>query len=76
MAPTNGIMVYQEQIMEAARIMADFSLGKADSLRRAMGKKKVEEMQKNREEFIEGALKKGVPVEKSGEIFDIMEKFA
>lgn len=76
LAPTNGIMVYQEQIMEAARIMADFSLGKADSLRRAMGKKKVEEMQKNREEFIEGALKKGVPVEKSGEIFDIMEKFA
>ena len=74
--PTYGIMVYQEQIMEAARIMADFSLGKADSLRRAMGKKKAEEMQKNREEFIKGASSKGVPVEKSGEIFDIMEKFA
>ncbi len=74
--PTYGIMVYQEQIMEAARIMADFSLGKADSLRRAMGKKKAEEMQKNREEFVKGASNKGVPIEKSGEIFDIMEKFA
>lgn len=74
--PTYGIMVYQEQIMEAARIMADFSLGKADSLRRAMGKKKLEEMQKNRAEFIEGASSKGVPEEKAIEIFSIMEKFA
>lgn len=74
--PTYGIMVYQEQIMEAARIMADFSLGKADSLRRAMGKKKLEEMQKNRAEFIEGAASKGVPEEKAIEIFSIMEKFA
>lgn len=74
--PTYGIMVYQEQIMEAARIMADFSLGKADSLRRAMGKKKLEEMQKNRAEFIEGAASKGVAEEKAIEIFSIMEKFA
>ncbi len=74
--PTYGIMVYQEQIMECARIMADFSLGKADSLRRAMGKKKAHEMEKNRKEFIEGAAKKNIPEEKSGEIFDIMEKFA
>lgn len=74
--PTHGIMVYQEQIMEAARIMADFSLGKADSLRRAMGKKKASEMEKNKIEFIKGAVNKGVSEEKASEIFTVMEKFA
>lgn len=74
--PTHGIMVYQEQIMEAARIMADYSLGKADSLRRAMGKKKASEMEKNRIEFISGATSKGITEEKANEIFDVMEKFA
>ncbi len=74
--PTYGIMVYQEQIMQAAQIMADYSLGKADMLRRAMGKKKVKEMQKHRKIFTEGAVAKGVNEEKALEIFDIMAKFA
>ena len=74
--PTYGIMVYQEQIMQAAQIMADYSLGKADVLRRAMGKKKKSEMDKQRVIFVEGALAKGVDEEKSNEIFDLMAKFA
>jgi len=74
--PSNGIMVYQEQIMQTAQIMAGYSLGEADLLRRAMGKKKLSEMAKHREIFKEGATKKDVPEKKSMEIFDVMEKFA
>jgi len=74
--PTYGIMVYQEQIMQTAQIMADFTLGKADMLRRAMGKKKLKEMEKQRIIFNEGSGAKGVPTEQSNEIFDTMEKFA
>ena len=74
--PTYGIMVYQEQIMQCAQIMAGFSLGSADILRRAMGKKKKSEMDKQRVVFIEGAQKKGVSEEKANEVFNIMEKFA
>lgn len=74
--PTYGIMVYQEQIMQAAQIMAGYSLGSADMLRRAMGKKKAEEMEKHRQIFVEGATKKGVPSLKADEIFEIMSKFA
>ncbi len=74
--PTYGIMVYQEQIMQTAQIMADYTLGKADMLRRAMGKKKHSEMVKHREIFREGALLKGVPQTTSDLIFDTMEKFA
>ena len=74
---TYGIMVYQEQIMQTAQIMAGYSLGQADLLRRAMGKKKIEEMNKQRTIFIEGAksLHK-MSKEKANEIFDIMERFA
>ncbi len=73
---TYGIMVYQEQIMQAAQIMAGFSLGQADLLRRAMGKKKLEEMQKQRIIFQDGAAAKGVDKKKADEIFDLMERFA
>ncbi len=74
--PTYGIMVYQEQIMQAAQIMADYSLGEADILRRAMGKKKKEEMDKQESLFVERASKKGIQPAKAKEIFDIMAKFA
>lgn len=74
--PTYGILVYQEQIMQTAQIMAGYSLGAADILRRAMGKKKAEEMEKNRKIFVEGAMAKGVDKENAEEIFEIMAKFA
>lgn len=74
--PTYGIMVYQEQIMQAAQIMADYSLGKADLLRRAMGKKKVSVMNEQREIFNAGATAKGVDEKVANEIFDLMAKFA
>ncbi len=74
--PTNGIMVYQEQIMQTAQIMADYTLGKADMLRRAMGKKKLKEMERHRQIFLEGATSKGVDKDQANEIFDTMEKFA
>jgi len=74
---TYGIMVYQEQIMQTAQIIAGFSLGKADILRRAMGKKKMDVMRSMQEEFIEGAKKlHNISVKKAKEIFAIMEKFA
>lgn len=73
---TYGIMVYQEQVMQMAQIIGGYSLGGADLLRRAMGKKKPEEMAQHRELFAEGAAKNGLTREKSGEIFDLMEKFA
>ncbi len=74
--PTYGIMVYQEQIMQTAQIMAGYSLGQADVLRRAMGKKKASEMDKQKEVFITGAAAKGVDEKKAIEIFDVMAKFA
>ncbi len=74
--PTFGIMVYQEQIMQTAQVMAGFSLGKADLLRRAMGKKKIEIMREQKIEFVDGALKKNIEKEKAEEIFGIMERFA
>jgi DNA polymerase-3 subunit alpha len=74
---TFGIMVYQEQIMQTAQIMANYSLGGADLLRRAMGKKDKEKMAKERDKFIEGAKKyHNVPEEKAAEVFAVMEKFA
>ncbi len=73
---TYGIIIYQEQVMQIAQVMAGYSLGAADLLRRAMGKKKKEEMIKQRDIFIEGAKAKGVSEEKSSEVFDLMEKFA
>ncbi len=74
--PTYGIMVYQEQIMQAAQIMAGFSLGAADILRRAMGKKKAAEMEEQKSVFVEGAIKKGIEKKKAESIFSIMEEFA
>jgi DNA polymerase-3 subunit alpha len=74
--PTYGIMVYQEQIMQAAQIMAGYSLGAADMLRRAMGKKKADEMEKHRRIFVEGAMQKGISETKAQDIFEIMSKFA
>lgn len=76
LAPTYGIMVYQEQVMQAAQVIGGYSLGGADLLRRAMGKKKPEEMAKHREIFAEGAAKQGIDRAKADEIFDYMEKFA
>ena len=74
--PTYGIMVYQEQVMQAAQICAGYSLGGADLLRRAMGKKKPEEMVAQRITFIEGAAKRDIDERKANEIFDYIEKFA
>ncbi|MFL9962706.1 DNA polymerase III subunit alpha [Paraburkholderia sediminicola] len=73
---TYGIMVYQEQVMQMAQIIGGYSLGGADLLRRAMGKKKAEEMAQHRELFRQGAAKNGLTGEKADEIFDLMEKFA
>jgi DNA polymerase-3 subunit alpha len=74
---TYGIIVYQEQVMECARVIAGYSLGGADMLRRAMGKKKKEEMDRQRSIFIEGAKKThGIPEKKAEEIFELLDKFA
>jgi DNA polymerase III subunit alpha len=73
---TYGIMVYQEQIMKIAQDMAGYSLGQADLLRRAMGKKKVDEMMKQREKFVDGAAKNGVKKQIAEELFEQMLKFA
>ena len=73
---TYGIMVYQEQVMQVAQLVGGYSLGGADLLRRAMGKKKLEEMMTHRAIFAEGAAKKGIDELKANEIFDLMEKFA
>jgi DNA polymerase-3 subunit alpha len=73
---TYGVMVYQEQVMQTAQILGGYSLGGADLLRRAMGKKKAEEMAEHRAIFREGAAKQGIPPEKADEVFDLMEKFA
>jgi DNA polymerase-3 subunit alpha len=76
LAETQGIIVYQEQVMEIAQVMAGYSLGGADLLRRAMGKKIPEEMAKERPKFIKGAVANGVSEAKAGEVFDLLEKFA
>jgi DNA polymerase-3 subunit alpha len=73
---TYGVMVYQEQVMQMANRLAGYSLGEADILRRAMGKKKVEEMAAQRARFLEGAKAKGLPLRKVEKVFDLMEKFA
>ena len=74
--PTYGIMVYQEQIMQTAQIIGGFSLGKADILRRAMGKKKMDVMQSMKAEFMAGAQEKGIDKAQAEKIFGVMEKFA
>jgi DNA polymerase III subunit alpha len=74
---TYGILIYQEQVMQAAQALAGYTLGGADVLRRAMGKKKVEEMQKQRETFVKGCARvNAIPAAKANEIFDLLEKFA
>ncbi|MDM0001294.1 DNA polymerase III subunit alpha [Variovorax sp. J22P240] len=76
LSETYGIMVYQEQVMQTAQILGGYSLGGADLLRRAMGKKKAEEMAEHREIFRKGAAKNDIDQKKADEIFDLMEKFA
>lgn len=76
LSETYGIMVYQEQVMQMAQIVGGYSLGGADMLRRAMGKKKAEEMAEHRQIFRDGAAKDGLTEQKADEIFDLMEKFA
>jgi DNA polymerase-3 subunit alpha len=74
---TYGILIYQEQVMQAAQILGGYTLGGADLLRRAMGKKKVEEMAKQRVAFVKGCREKnGIPEAKANEVFDLLEKFA
>jgi len=74
--PTYGIILYQEQVMQIAQVMAGYTLGGADMLRRAMGKKKPEEMAKQRGGFIEGCANNSIDAELAGNIFDLVEKFA
>jgi DNA polymerase III subunit alpha len=76
LSETYGIMVYQEQVMQAAQLLGGYSLGGADLLRRAMGKKKAEEMAEHRQIFRDGAARQGIGEAKADEIFDLMEKFA
>jgi DNA polymerase-3 subunit alpha len=73
---TYGVMLYQEQVMQVANRMAGYSLGEADILRRAMGKKKADEMAKQRERFLTGAKEKSYPAKKAEKIFDLMAQFA
>lgn len=74
--PTYGVIVYQEQVMQIAQVLANYSLGAADLLRRAMGKKKPEEMAKQRSIFVEGAIQNGVDADLAANLFALMEKFA
>jgi len=74
--PTYGIILYQEQVMQIAQIIGNYTLGGADLLRRAMGKKKAEEMAKQREIFMEGAQGRGIDADLASNLFDLMEKFA
>jgi DNA polymerase-3 subunit alpha len=76
LSPTYGIMVYQEQVMQIAQVIGGYSLGAADLLRRAMGKKKPEEMAQQRDIFKAGAMKNGMLGRRAEELFDLMEKFA
>jgi DNA polymerase-3 subunit alpha len=74
--PTYGIILYQEQVMQIAQVMAGYTLGGADMLRRAMGKKKPEEMAKQRVSFLDGSENNGIDRDLAGNIFDLVEKFA
>ena len=77
LADTYGVVLYQEQVMNTARILADFTLGEADIMRRAMGKKKAKDLIAMENRFVEGAQKlHQIPPEKSKEIFDLLLKFA
>ena len=76
LGPTYGIMVYQEQVMQIAQVIGGYTLGAADLLRRAMGKKKPEEMAQQRDIFVAGAQKNGLTRDKGTQLFDLMEKFA
>ncbi|WP_130469848.1 DNA polymerase III subunit alpha [Candidatus Magnetaquicoccus inordinatus] len=73
---TFGVILYQEQVMKIAQVMAGYTLGGADLLRRAMGKKKLQEMLSQREIFVSGSTANGISTERSGYVFDLMEKFA
>jgi len=76
LAETYGVIVYQEQVMQIANVLAGYSLGEADILRRAMGKKKAEEMDKQRQRFLQGAREKRLNEKKAEKIFDLMAQFA
>ncbi|HET9812311.1 MAG TPA: DNA polymerase III subunit alpha, partial [Sphingomicrobium sp.] len=76
LAETYGIFVYQEQVMQAAQLLAGYSLGEADLLRRAMGKKIQAEMDAQRARFVEGCGRNGISADKAGELFDTIDKFA
>ncbi len=76
LSETNGVIIYQEQVMQIAQVMSGYSLGEADILRRAMGKKIKEEMDKQRGRFCEGAIERGITQEKASYIFDLVTKFA
>ena len=76
LAETYGVILYQEQVMQISNKLAGYSLGDADILRRAMGKKKRAEMAQQRERFIAGATERGFPAKKVAKIFDLMEQFA
>ncbi|NUO77807.1 MAG: DNA polymerase III subunit alpha [Lysobacter sp.] len=76
LSPTYGVIVYQEQVMQIAQVLAGYTLGGADMLRRAMGKKKPEEMAKERAKFETGCAERGIPAKLASPIFDLMEKFA
>ncbi len=76
LSPTYGVIVYQEQVMQIAQVLAGYTLGGADLLRRAMGKKDATEMARQRTRFIEGATERGTPVKLATQLFDLMEKFA
>jgi DNA polymerase III subunit alpha len=76
LSPTYGVMVYQEQVMQIAQVIGGYTLGAADLLRRAMGKKLPEEMAKHRQGFVSGAIDRGLSSPKATQLFDLMEKFA
>jgi len=76
LAETYGVIIYQEQVMQIAQVLSGYSLGEADLLRRAMGKKIKEEMAQQRTRFVEGAMAKGVDKDQAGTIFDLVDKFA
>jgi DNA polymerase-3 subunit alpha len=76
LSETYGVIVYQEQVMESARVLAGYSMGEADILRRVMGKKKIEEMEEQREIFVKGCKKNSIPEKKANKIFELIEQFA
>src|SRR5665811_1791535 len=73
---TFGVIIYQEQVMQIAQVLAGYSLGEADLLRRAMGKKIKKEMAAQRERFVSGAVERGVEREQADSIFDLLQRFA